>query len=453
MVMTEHRPAPGMTMTQGVVTSNWTNYGPKDINADIPDNEFIYAPKSSQEQMMIAAKMLPQQLGTPNAYVQKTMAAARLVEEIRHERGMMGKAKLVEALNQADFNYIMADTIYRELVKGYGTPDSPMMVIADSKTVPTPGRPVKLFQMMGLASPLNLMNPGEVPQARYPQDTGMAITVNKYGADVYLLWEVMQEDDLGGLRDIPNRLSQAVKATEGRSMTMLYADSDGFWDDQGGPFYVTNNDRVLNPSLAAATAKGIPNKLTANPEMRTPAEGRLTMLAIQAARTQMSKLLSPIDGNPISTKVVHLVVGVGLAEQAQNILNAQSYTTEAIGAGGLQAASGDQNGMFRMTGSMKSISGIQLHVDPYLHTIVNGSRADTMWMLVADKDASFSPFYWSKLKGYEMPAMQRQLPRWQPMNGATNSFDDRISLGFRVIHLFGSEWGDPRSVIASDGSA
>ena len=120
MVMAPPRPG------NGVVINEFVNYGREDINAGVDDGCYIYAPKSREEQMRIAAHFFPAELGTPQAYARKTAACAQLMEEIKHTRGLRSRSILQEAISHNDFTFIMGDALYRELIAGYGVPDSPM---------------------------------------------------------------------------------------------------------------------------------------------------------------------------------------------------------------------------------------------------------------------------------------------------------------------------------------
>ena len=440
-----------MQETVGVRMSPWM-----DVSTVLNDHDkdfMLYNPANIMEQQQVAAMHLPQFFNTPAQYIAKTRAAVKLIEDVQHGRGgAMNRVRLLEAISYDDFNYIMQDIIYRKMLEKWSIPDSPYENWSKEIKVPTMQRPGKMFTLDGIETPIPLVHPGEQPTLRSPYDSGIAVRPYKYMADVELLWETMLEDDLNALSDIPSRLTNAIKATKGRINTGTYADSGGFRDALGGPFFVTNNDKILNPTLATATAKFINNMLTANNQFGIASNAPLTLPAIQAARTQVSKFLSP-DDNPIDVKLMHLVVGNGMAEIARNVLGAQSYQMER--AGGLEAGAGaagaTSDGFVRMTVSKDSIAGLSLHVDPYLHVVVNGSKADTMWMLVADKNIARPMFAHCLLAGHEMPIVQRRVPNYRGVGQNNGQNVDWISTGFRCGFIYGTQWGDARGAVASEG--
>ena len=434
MVMTEHQT--GIRISPNMDVSSVLNDNDRDY--------MNYSPSNLMEQAQIASRYF-QNMVTPNGYVHVAKKAARLIEAVQqNKRGAATDFR--EALSYDDFNYIMQDTIYRKMMEKWSIPDSPFESFAKEIKVPTMQRPGKMFTLDGIETPIPLVHPGEEPRIRYPYDSGIAIRPYKYMAQVELLWETMIEDDLNALSDIPERLNNAIKTSLGRIYTGLWAKSTGFRNGSGEPFNQANNDKILDPTLSNGYA--VANELAASSNFGTPANAPLSLPAIQAARTQISKFLSP-DGNPIDVKLVHLVVGHGLAEVAKNVLNAQSYVMER--AGGMQA---DANGGFvRMEARRDAISGIQLHVDPYLHVVVDGSVSDTMWMLVADKGIARPIFAYCVLAGYESPIVQRRVPNWRGVGGGDGGRQvDWISTGFRCGFIRGTQWGDPRGALVSNGT-
>ncbi len=443
-----NRVGTAMQETVGVRMSPWMDVST--VLNDYDKDFMMYNPSNLIEQQQIAAIQMPQFFATPSQYVAKTRAAVRLIEDVQHGRGgIMGRARLIEAISYDDFNYIMQDIIYRKMLEKWAIPDSPYENWSKEIKVPTMQRPGKMFTLDGIETPIPLVHPGEQPTLRSPYDSGIAVRPYKYMADVELLWETMLEDDLNALSDIPSRLTNAIKATKGRINTGTYADAGGFKDTLGDPFFVTNNDKILNPTLAAASAKGISNKLLANARFGIASDAVISLPAIQAARTQISKFLSP-DGNPIDVKLMHLILGNGLGEIARNILGAQSYEMER--AGGLTGGANNADpGFVRMTVSKDSIAGLNLHIDPYLHVVVTGGMEDTMWMMVADKNIARPMFAHCLLAGHEMPIVQRRVPNYRGVGQNNGQNVDWISTGFRCGFIYGTQWGDARGAVASNG--
>ena len=414
---------------------------------DFDDTRYmLYNPHSLREQMEVAAHHLPSEIGTPAQYAKKTMDALHILEEVQ-SGSMMGRTKFLEAISYDDFNYIMQDVIFRKMMDKWSIPDSPFPSFSKEVKVATMQRPGKMFTLDGIETPIPLVHPGMQPTVRAPYDSGIALRPYKYMADVEILWETMIEDDLNALSDIPNRLDNAVKTSLGRIYTGLYAKSTGWRDGAGEPFNSAANDKILDPTLT--NNKVVANQLAAAANFGTPSNAPLSLPAIQAARTQMAKFLSP-DGNPIDIKAVHLVVGRGLEQVAKNILQSQTQVMER--AGGIPGAPG--NGFVRINVSTDTIAGITLHVDPYFHVIVTtGSVADTMWMMVADPNIARPLFARCVLAGYESPILQRRVPNYRSVGSSSGGNPvDWISTGFRCGFIIGTQWGDARGAIVSKGT-
>lgn len=404
-----------------------------------------YSPSSLMEQAQIASKYF-QRYAYPSAYKHDVAAYCSLLEQVK-SGSMRAKTTFLEALAEPDFNYIMQDTLYRQMLGKWAVPDSPFPEFAKEIKVPTMKRPGKMFTLDGLEGPMPLVHPGEEPNIVYPFDSGIAITVGKYMHQVEILWETLVEDDLNALGDIPSRLVNKVKSTEGRIYTGLYAKSDGWKNGTQEPFNQTCNDKILSPRLDGTDV--IQNQLRANDAFGITNNAPFSLPAVQAARTQVSQFRSP-EGNPIDVKMMHLVVGVGLQEIANNVMGSR-YVMER--AGGMQAGTGTNEGFVRVELPGGQFAGIRLHVDPYLHVVADGGSgiADKMWMLVAGKDIARPMFAFARLAGHEAPIVQRRIPIWRYTMGSDKHGTDWISTSFRVGMIVGTQWGDARGAICSFG--
>ena len=334
------------------------------------DRDWImYNPSNAVQQQMIASQYF-QSMAFPQQYLHKVKQATDILREAQSGRPT-GIAEFKEALDQADFNYIMQDILYRKLLAAWEVPDSPYEKMSLEIKPPTPRRPGKLFTFDGLTKPFGRVNPGEVPELRYPYDSGIAITVAKYMADVEILFETYLEDDLNALSRIPDALNQAIKSTMGRIYTSNYADSTGWRDTAAGdPFFVTNNDKILNPELGSGSAAGIANKLLANSDFGIATNAPFSIPAVDALQTQISLFLSP-DGNPTDIETMYLLHGYALKQIIDNSFRATGFVSER--AGGLAAGSGDGEGLFRLQMPGGQMAGITPVNDPYLHVVATAN--------------------------------------------------------------------------------
>ena len=419
------------------------------------DRDWImYNPSNAVQQQMIASQYF-QSMAFPQQYLHKVKQATDILREAQSGRPT-GIAEFKEALDQADFNYIMQDILYRKLLDAWEVPDSPYEKMSLEIKPPTPRRPGKLFTFDGLTKPFGRVNPGEVPELRYPYDSGIAITVAKYMADVEILFETYLEDDLNALSRIPDALNQAIKSTMGRIYTSNYADSTGWRDTAAGdPFFVTNNDKILNPELGSGSAAGIPNKLLANSDFGIATNAPFSIPAVDALQTQISLFLSP-DGNPTDIETMYLLHGYALKQIIDNSFRATGFVSER--AGGLAAGSGDGEGLFRLQMPGGQMAGITPVNDPYLHVVATANGTGgvpahrTMWGLFSNPSRGRPFFLHAKLAGYEKPVVMRRVPQYRGIDGGNVQGQmDWHSTGFRVGFFTGVQWGDARGGGVSDG--
>ena len=416
---------------------------------DMPAGFYRSEAKNTEGQMMEAAVIHPQKLGHPAQYMEARSYLLNILEQTQ-QGARFGKTRFLEALSSNDLNFVFQDIIQREVMDMYVIPDSPFSQFSKMKTCDLMERPVKMFGLEGLAGPMGFLHPGEPPDMVYPYDSQILIRPYKYGRAIKLLWEVLIDDDLGVLKDLPKFLDQSFKSTEGILNTMTYADSGGFADVAAQDVFGANNDKILDPALSSS-APSVSNTLLANADHGTSAHQELSLPGIEAAMTQLAEQLSPRDEMPINVKGVYLVVGVGQEIRAQNLLGALKFVTENPGQGG--ATSTDTGGGFiRNEFKAKALSGIRLVVDPYLHIVASTSLARKMWMLVADPESNPRMTFAScKLRGYEKPIIERERPLWVSVTGNEQN-TDWISTGFRQMIIHGTQWGDPRNVVASNGT-
>ena len=417
---------------------------------DMPPGFYRSEAHDTRGQMMEAAAVRPEKLGHPAQYMQAREHLLNILEQTQ-KGARFGKTRFLEALSSNDLNFVFQDIIQREVMDMYEVPDSPFSQFSKMKTCDLMERPVKMFGLEGLAGPMGFLHPGEPPDKVYPYDSQVLIRPYKYGRAIKLLWEVLIDDDLGVLKDLPKFLDQSFKTTEGILNTMTYADSGGFADVAQQDVFGTNNDKILDPALSSS-APSVSNTLLGNAQAGTAAHAELSLPGIEAAITQLAEQLSPRDEMPINVKGVYLVVGVGLETRAQNLLGALKFVTENPQQGGMSSANANAEGFIRNEFKAKALSGIRLVVDPYLHIVADAAKARQMWMLVADPEVNPRMTFAScKLRGYEKPIIERERPLWVSVTGNEQN-TDWISTGFRQMIIHGTQWGDPRNVVASMGS-
>ena len=252
------------------------------------DRDYIAtAPRTLLEQARNASEYFPWRIQSLNSYLRLTEDVHTMVNNAL-EGGRVHKAALIEAISYDDFNYIMQDTLYRQMLDRWAVPDSPFEAFSREIKIPTLQRPGKLFTLDGIEKPIGLVHPGQMPEVRHPYDSGLVIRPYKYMADIELLWETLIEDDLNALGRLPQMLDTAIKVSMARIFTQTYAKNTGFNDGTGEIFNATNNDKITNPTLSATTAMLVENTLKANTNFGVSDNDNFSLTALQAAQTQMS---------------------------------------------------------------------------------------------------------------------------------------------------------------------
>ena len=198
---------------------------------------------------------------------------------------------LREALTTSDFPYLFGDVLDRQVLASYKAVDPVWKAFVRMGTVP------RIFPQVGgyrfgitggdqhleevaekgeyLASDRN--------EAKYP------CSVKKYGRQFDISWEAMINDDLGALKDTPERFARAAVRTEHRLVTAVY----------GG-------DCLAGTGLytaAQGNVGGLP----------------LTIANLENTCEAMAAFLDA-NGEPIMNRAKYLVVGPGLEFTARQIL-------------------------------------------------------------------------------------------------------------------------------------
>lgn len=326
--------------------------------------------------------------------------------------------RLQEAMSTSDFPLLFGDIIDRQTLGAYAEWPTVWQRIAKRETV-RDFRSVSRFFTDGAEAVLE-----EVPQGKeYPEaaisEGRYQYAVKKYGRRVPFLWEVFVNDDLDSLRDTPQRLAKAARVSEERFATDLYAGASG----PDATFFAVGNANII----------------TGNPV--------LSVASLQTALTILSKQRDA-DGNPIMYGKLRLVVPPALQVVAKNILNATEIR-QAIGSG---ASSVDQ-----ITATNWMSGEFDLVVNPYLPIISSTANGDTSWYLFAEPTVGRPAVAVGFLRGHESPELFVKSPNAMRVGGgpvaAEDGDFDTDGINYKVRHVFGGTLMDPKSAVASNGSA
>jgi len=198
------------------------------------------------------------------------------------------------------------------------------------------------------------------------------IAVKKYGRQFDISWETLINDDLGVLKDTPERFARAAVRTEHRLLTGLYVGDTG-----GGAAH------SAGPNLYSTLAGEINES------------GALLTIASLEAGVEAMAAFTDANGEPIQNRAKFLVVPPSLEMTARQILtSATKQWVELGGAGGP---------LPYPTTNVVSQYGLTLIVDPYLPVLdavpANGL---TCWYLFADP-REIAAVEFAHLRGHERP--------------------------------------------------
>ncbi|KKL69248.1 hypothetical protein LCGC14_2116900, partial [marine sediment metagenome] len=271
---------------------------------------------------------------------------------------------LQEALTTSDFPLLFGDVLDRQLLASYKAVPPVWKAFVRQSTVPRiyPQVGGYRFAMHGGDQFLaEVAQKGEYlasdrTEERYP------ISVRKYGRQFDISWETMINDDLGALKDTPNRFAMAAMRTEHRVVTAIYASDVGAHAANANLYQVGVN--------AAATL--------------------LSINALEVGIQQMN-MFTDEGGEPILATPKYLVVPPALEFTARQILTS---ATKHVATGVASVP--------YPTNNVVSQLGLTLIVDKYLPIVNTGNDQHTQWYLFSDP-SDIAAIEAAHLTGHERP--------------------------------------------------
>jgi hypothetical protein len=336
-------------------------------------------------------------IGRGEGYEQKLTEVIDLLSNARglppHKREYL----LREAITTSDFPYLFGDVLDRQVLASYKAVEPVWKPFVKMSTV-RDFRTAYRFAITGGDQYLaEVAEKGEYP-ASERTEAKYDLAVKKYGRQFDISWETLINDDLGALKDTPERFARAAVRTEHRLVTNAYA--------RNAVLYVA----ARNVGAGALTI--------ANLEI-----GVAAMMAFQDANNE-----------PIMNRPKFLVVPPGLEMTARQILTStvKQWTEGAVGVP-----------VAYPTTNVISQMGLQLIVDPYL-AIYGGADLATQWYLFADP-RDIAALETAHLSGHERPEIcMKSSDKVSlgggligPMEGdfATDNIFYRVRLCFGVTRL------------------
>ena len=289
---------------------------------------------------------------------------ARGVPQHRH------KYELVEAMTTSDFPFLFGEVLDRQMLASYQAVPPVWKAFVKHSTNKNFLNSFR-FAVYGGDQYLAPVDEKGEYLASTRNELRYILAVIKYGRQFDISWESLVNDDLGALRDTPERFARAATRTEHRLVTAAYAgDVGAHVEGAGGNLYEVG----IN---ASANGLSIANLETA--------------LENQAA-------LTDIGGEPILNRSRYLIVPPALEMTAKQILASPNkmwvdHVTRAADSGATFFPMPTTNVIPQMS--------IDLIIDPYL-PILDATSGSVGWYLFSDP-TNLAALEVAHLEGHERP--------------------------------------------------
>jgi len=299
----------------------------------------------------------------PEGYEQKLTETINLLSNANRLPQHRQEYLLREALTTSDFPLLFGDVLDRQVLASYKAVDPVWKAFTKMST----NRDFKdSYRFAITGGDQYLARVGEKGEylASERKEAKYTLAVLKYGRQFDISWEAIINDDLGALRDTPERFARAAVRTEHRIVTGLYADD---WGTHANGFLYENGVNADELALTIANLE----------------TGLETMAAFTDA-----------NGEPIMNRAKYLVVPPSLELTARQILTSANKMW-------LMTGDGDVPARPYPTTNVVSQMGLTLVVDPYL-PIMDTTHGTDAWYLFADpKDIAALEV--AHLSGHERP--------------------------------------------------
>lgn len=350
---------------------------------------------------------------TPSAeYLGKAVEASKLFNEGMSGRNPFKVAMLKEALTRADFNTYLGKAFDVEMLAKYADYTPEWRSIAAPGTVKN-FKPKTFKDLFGGRGALDRVAEGAEYKERSKDAAEYELSVGKFGNTFKLTFELIKNDELDGLKSLPDDLANGAVETEDRAAFEAFVSATG-------------------PNTAFfKTANG--NAPTALP---------FTRANIQAAYLAISKRKDK-NGYPVriaSAKLL-IVIPAALLFEAEQIVNAPTIPDPAGGAGTVP----------------NPLAGkFQVVVSDYLTVVNVSAKADATWYIMPSPTSPRPALVLAKMVGEENPDIRVKADTGNRLGGGSiapeeGSFgDDTIT--YRGRHIVGAGTLDPLLTYASTGS-
>jgi len=343
-------------------------------------------------------------VGRGEGYEQKLKETIDLLSNAKGLPAYKHEFALREAMTTSDFPYLFGDVLDRQVLASYKAVDPVWKAFVKSSTVRDFKNAYRFAITGGDQYLAEVAEKGEY-LASDRDEAKYTLAVKKYGRQFDISWETIINDDLGALRDTPERFARAAVRTEHRIVTALYARS--------AVLYTAANGNMV-----------------------------ATALSIGALETGVEAMAAFVDvnGEPIMNRAAILVVPPGLEMTARQILTSSTKMWLSDSDDVTPPAA------YPMTNVIKGY-GLQLVIDPYL-PVIDTTDGATGWYLFA-KPSDIAAMEVAHLAGHERPEIcMKASDKVTIGGGAIGPMSGDFATDnvlYRVRHVFGGITEDWRA--------
>jgi hypothetical protein len=345
-----------------------------------------------------------------DAYKRALVECVRLIDRVRS--GALPDLWLREAMSTSDFPILFGDVIDRTMLGNYAEAPSTWRNYIRQGTV-RDFRPARNTYLEGGEAVLDEVKELAEYKASNLREGQYSRQVKKYGRRMPFSFESMINDDQNQLTQTPQRFARASRRSEQRFAVALYAGPSG----PKSTLYTVGNKNII----------------TGNPAF--------SFDALAAALRQLGSMVDS-DGEPIVVEMAELVVPPALEFEALRVLNTTEITVTV----------GDREE--RSANYLRN--KVRVNVEPYLPIISSTANGDTSWYLFAPANSERPAIEFDFLRGFEQPQLFMRAPNAIRVGGGASDpmqgDFDHDAIDYKVRHIFGGGYLDPRGTLASNGT-
>ncbi len=323
-----------------------------------------------------------------------------------------------EAMTTSDFPFLFGEILDRQLIAGFKDTPQVMPRICRRATVKD-FRTVDRYEISNGDQRLDEVSEKGEYLASDRDEARYQYKLKKYGRQFDISWEAIINDDLGALRDTPQRFAKAARRTEEYFLTTLFINEAGPLDAY---FSVANGGVAVvgNPLTIANLETGV---------------------EAMAAYTDQGS-------SPILNRPKYLVIPPALEFTARQILTSANKMY-------ISAATSPTSATAFPTTNVIAQYGLEILINPWIPIIcTTGTIGSTLWMLFSDPgDIAAGEF--GLLRGHESPELFMKASNQSRVGGGIASPMDgdfeTDNIFYKVRHVLSGVTLSGRAGYASDG--